>query len=245
MTDATDPLDAWRQDVWNETAAYGIADRAAAIFDRIAALEELGAQMRQDLIAHVKTSHLTAEEVAEIYWRFDKVPVAALGFTPEAVRMKATAHPYWSWRCRGCGTEIFVQSRNELQERVRAARGGSRNRGPSTLCADCRTVGFAEREAAWKVQQEQMQQRERKLRTMPYREYLQTPEWQERRKAALKRAGYKCQVCNRSRQLHTHHRTYERRGAELARDLIVLCDECHALYHGKGLLPAHEHPEAS
>ena len=71
---------------------------------------------------------------------------------------------------------------------------------------------------------------------MPYRDYLQTSEWQERRKAALKRTGYRCQVCNRGRTLHVHHRTYERRGAELASDLIVLCDECHALYHGKGLL---------
>jgi len=79
-------------------------------------------------------------------------------------------------------------------------------------------------------------ERERELRTMPYRDYLQTPEWQERRKAALKRAGYRCQVCNRGRTLHVHHRTYERRGAELASDLIDLCDECHALYHGKGLL---------
>ena len=241
MTDAADPLDAWRQDAWDETAAYGIADRAAAIFDRIAALEELGARMRQELIALVKAADLTVEEVAEIYWRFDKVPIAALGEQKE-VWAAATEYPYWSWRCQGCGAEVFVKSRSELRDRIKAARDGFRYPvlAPKNTCIDCRTTGFAEREAAWKVQHEQMQQRERKLRTMPYREYLLTPEWQERRKAALKRAGYKCQVCNRSRQLHTHHRTYERRGVELARDLIVLCDECHALYHGKGLLAAHE-----
>jgi 5-methylcytosine-specific restriction endonuclease McrA len=69
---------------------------------------------------------------------------------------------------------------------------------------------------------------------MPYREYLQTPEWQDRRRAALTRADRRCQVCNRSnRALHVHHRTYERRGAELETDLTVLCDQCHALYHGK------------
>ena len=79
-------------------------------------------------------------------------------------------------------------------------------------------------------------ERERELAAMPYREYLETPEWQARRKAALKQAGYRCQVCNRSRELHVHHRTYERRGAELPGDLTVLCDECHALYHGKGLV---------
>jgi hypothetical protein len=80
--------------------------------------------------------------------------------------------------------------------------------------------------------------RGRELAAMPYQDYLQTPEWQERRKAALRQAGSRCQVCNRSRTLHVHHRTYERRGTEMPADLTVLCDECHALFHGKGLIPA-------
>src|SRR5713226_7615857 len=81
-----------------------------------------------------------------------------------------------------------------------------------------------------------MSARERELRSMPYQEYLQTPEWRERGGDALKRACYCCQVCNRNRELHVHHRTYQRRGAELPADLIVLCEECHALCHRKGLI---------
>lgn len=81
-------------------------------------------------------------------------------------------------------------------------------------------------------------ERGRELAAMPYPDYLQTPEWQERRKIILKRAGYRCQVCNRDRSLHVHHRTYERRGVELPSDLTALCDDCHALYHDKGLLAA-------
>jgi chromosomal replication initiation ATPase DnaA len=69
------------------------------------------------------------------------------------------------------------------------------------------------------------------LRTMPYDQYLLTPEWQERRKQALLRAQYRCQVCNSTERLHVHHRTYERRGAEEAGDLTVLCRDCHELYH--------------
>jgi hypothetical protein len=76
------------------------------------------------------------------------------------------------------------------------------------------------------------------LAQMPYPEYLETPEWQQRRRIMLKHAEHRCQVCNQDRQLRVHHRTYERRGNEQPGDLIVLCDECHALYHGKGLLPA-------
>lgn len=242
VTDKPDPLDAWHQDAWDRAAPYGAPERAAAIFGRIAALEALGKQMRQELIADLEAADLTTEEVAEIYWRFDNVPMSALGEQKE-VWAAAVAYPYWSWRCEGCGAEIFIQTRAEKQRRVKA--GGETMRlnmvpGSLDLCTDCGKAEFAERSAAWHASGEQRRQRERNLRTMPYRQYLLTPEWQERRKAALSRAGYKCQVCNRSRQLHVHHRTYERRGVELARDLIVLCDECHALYHGKGLLPAHE-----
>lgn len=81
------------------------------------------------------------------------------------------------------------------------------------------------------------EERGRHLAELPYPDYLLTPEWQERRRIILKRAGYRCQVCNRDRQLHVHHRTYERRGVELPGDLTALCDECHALFHGKGLIP--------
>ncbi len=71
------------------------------------------------------------------------------------------------------------------------------------------------------------------LRTMPYREYLQTDHWQVLRKRMLKRAGYRCQLCNVEGRLHVHHRTYENRGNESYSDLIVLCPNCHAKHHDK------------
>ncbi len=70
-----------------------------------------------------------------------------------------------------------------------------------------------------------------KLKSMAYEEYLQTPEWQERRKRALKAAKYRCQVCYSKDNLNVHHRTYERLGEELPSDLTVLCYECHGLFH--------------
>ena len=74
------------------------------------------------------------------------------------------------------------------------------------------------------------------LRTMPYRDYLLTPEWLTRRAEALARANYRCQVCNRAEgELNVHHRTYERRGYEHPDDLVVLCRPCHALFHGRGV----------
>ena len=74
------------------------------------------------------------------------------------------------------------------------------------------------------------------LAAMPYDEYLKTDHWQKTSAAAKERAAHKCQVCNKYGNLHTHHRTYERRGKELPEDLIVLCATCHALFHENGKL---------
>jgi hypothetical protein len=74
--------------------------------------------------------------------------------------------------------------------------------------------------------------REQALRAMPYDEYLKTEEWQMQRQAALRRANYQCFMCRNKTKLEVHHRTYERLGAELPEDLIVLCEPCHRRHHG-------------
>jgi hypothetical protein len=79
--------------------------------------------------------------------------------------------------------------------------------------------------------------------TMPYQKYLLTRGWAKKRRQALKRAGRRCQVCNAGSGLDVHHRTYERRGAELPGDLTVLCRACHDVFHKNGqlaVLPAIE-----
>jgi len=70
--------------------------------------------------------------------------------------------------------------------------------------------------------------------TIDYLEYLQTPEWAAKRQDAIKRARYRCQVCNHGGKLHVHHRTYDRLGNEDPEDLTVLCSICHTLFHVRG-----------
>jgi hypothetical protein len=67
-----------------------------------------------------------------------------------------------------------------------------------------------------------------------YREYLRTEHWKQVRLQALEYADYSCQVCNRAGEVHVHHRTYDRLGAERPADLTVLCARCHETHHGKG-----------
>lgn len=72
---------------------------------------------------------------------------------------------------------------------------------------------------------------------MNYQTYLKSAHWQKVRRAALKRAGLRCQICNESGvQLDVHHRTYERLGNEFDSDLTVLCNSCHGKFHDR--LPA-------
>jgi len=64
-----------------------------------------------------------------------------------------------------------------------------------------------------------------------YVDYIQSDKWKRKRKIALKRAGYRCQMCNSPHSLQVHHRTYERFGNENMTDLTVVCNGCHLLFH--------------
>ncbi len=80
-------------------------------------------------------------------------------------------------------------------------------------------------------------ERLRELKAMPYqKEYLKSPEWRTRRGIKIQEAGEKCQVCGSSGRLNVHHNTYARRGNESRDDLVVLCEECHCVFHDNGKL---------
>ena len=74
--------------------------------------------------------------------------------------------------------------------------------------------------------------RQRELSELSYVEYLQTPEWDGIRRAALARAGYMCQTCAAKGKLHVHHNKYPPRGTETKLDVCVLCVPCHHKFHG-------------
>lgn len=70
------------------------------------------------------------------------------------------------------------------------------------------------------------------LRALPYAKYLRSPEWRRTRAAALLHAGHCCSLdVTHTGDLEVHHRTYDRLGAELPADLVVLCGSCHDLHH--------------
>lgn len=77
--------------------------------------------------------------------------------------------------------------------------------------------------------------------TVDYMTYLLSPEWQEKRGAALERDQHRCRLCNRRGPLEVHHRTYDRIGQERIEDLTTLCRTCHwavTQWLGQGQRPA-------
>lgn len=71
-----------------------------------------------------------------------------------------------------------------------------------------------------------------------YKNYLESKVWKEKSEATLKRAGYKCQLCGKTRAdygnslvLNAHHNIYDNKYHEKDTDLISLCQNCHEGYH--------------
>lgn len=64
-----------------------------------------------------------------------------------------------------------------------------------------------------------------------YAAYISSAKWKIKARAALDRAGHKCQRCGRTKwsaRLEVHHKTYERFKNERPEDLEVVCVACHA-----------------
>ena len=61
------------------------------------------------------------------------------------------------------------------------------------------------------------------------KEYLDSPAWEMKRNAIMKRDGYQC-VCG-AKATEVHHKTYDNIGKELLSDLVFLCKVCHERAH--------------
>lgn len=75
----------------------------------------------------------------------------------------------------------------------------------------------------------------RHIKDMKYHNFLKTPYWKAIAAHTKYKAGYRCQLCNSTDDLVTHHRTYAIHGREHAsmKELTVMCDDCHSRFHDK------------
>lgn len=172
--------------------------------------------------------------IRELYWSPDintKMLKEAFGLRQNDITLIAVKDHVMTFTCPECNQEVSrpITSKTQLKTYQQDDSMGRLYR----RCDEC----TQKRDQSFQDKQDARQRRLYELRTMPYQAYLQTPEWEETRKTHLRRARHRCQVCNAGNtQLNVHHRTYERRGNEETRDLIVLCRECHYIFHKQGKL---------
>lgn len=104
------------------------------------------------------------------------------------------------------------------------------------ICEDCDKKNYKDeikkRDEETKRRQDVANKEIQDLKSMLYKDYLETDHWKQLRKRKLRLSGYKCQICASKENLNVHHNTYENRGCEKDEDLVVLCNECHKKHHG-------------
>lgn len=207
--------------------------RLDAARQMVAQLEDALAAIKQRALDLVSATPLDDDMIVTLYWEFeDLIPTKALGAFHQMSEVLKERCP-WTYPCGSCGAEQRVTSRTQLKALQRPARSYERPK-ECDQCAERRRERDSDR---FERDRAAYRSRLRELKTMPYQQYLDSPEWKERRAARLKAAGYACQVCNgRNKVLNVHHRTYIRRGEEYARDLVVLCQDCHHMFHRNGSL---------
>ena len=70
-----------------------------------------------------------------------------------------------------------------------------------------------------------------KIRDVPYKVYIVSRIWKERRDRMVESQCKKCEICNSTENLNVHHNNYKTRGEEEDTDLIVVCRSCHKEFH--------------
>lgn len=214
--------------------------RLDEIRTHIADLEAWVAQAKQNLAEEAERGLRTAptddqqlELATQIYWFYEDIPSSvvytALNVNGNTIK-DVLPDVYVTVPCRGCKAPIQASptSRSNLKEL---------RRGVHYLrCPKCEAARA--KESAGYDKQERLRVAANRaaiavLKAMPYSLYLKTPHWQNIRQQMLRRARFRCQLCNSGGVLNVHHRTYERRGEEDYKDLVVLCQDCHSKFHHK------------
>ena len=73
---------------------------------------------------------------------------------------------------------------------------------------------------------------------MSYPDYLKTDHWKAiRLKIYQAQLNPKCAICDSTKELNIHHKTYDNLWRETSFDLVILCRGCHEYWHkhSKGL----------
>lgn len=143
-----------------------------------------------------------------------------------------TITPYLCVNCRANLDEYIAEFENqETQRRVEVLRQNKQHE-ISLLVGDVKGMPA---KRFWALQSHVSSESIKRLKEMPYQEFLDTIYWEVVRKYVLWKRKYRCELCGENGELNVHHKSYDYRGEEYnhLEDLIVLCQPCHAKFHDK------------
>jgi len=204
---------------------------------------------RGALWSHIVATGLLVEDSLELranlislFAQVDEIPISwldhAFGVNGREAWAIAQTEPIFLFWCLDCNEQIHSKGpmhMRRLKRELEALRSSSVGELVSTalLCDYCTELRLQIHNEEQRLRRLARQARTAQLRKMPFAEYRVQPEWQARRTATLARAGYRCQVCaEHDDRLDVHHNSYERYGDEDPFDLVVVCAQCHELFHG-------------
>lgn len=133
-------------------------------------------------------------------------------------------------KCTICNEDIYedVRNRTDFNNVIKNKHYYYGINKDPFICNKCEEKN---KKTQYQKEQEEKNKNITNLKSMPYKDYLQTDHWKTLRKRKLKQARYKCQICSSKEDLNVHHNTYENRGCEEDEDLVVLCKQCHEKFH--------------
>lgn len=168
------------------------------------------------------------EDLTYIYWNVPEISTSTLAKAVGETSIFRFLHDDHinpkEKECTECGETIEIKSKSKYDD----------VKDKDLTCKKCVKIKNIDSDNRHKERQKIYWARREELKTMPYKKYLKTKEWNETRAQHLEEIGYKCQLCNQGdKTIDIHHRTYERRGEEKYTDLFGLCRPCHSKHHNK------------
>ena len=213
---------------------------------------EAARRMHQDnrgaLWTHLVSTGLLVEDALELranlislFAQIDEIPISwldhAFGVNGREAWAIAQTEPIFLFWCLSCQEQIHPKGPMHMRrlkrglEVIRNCRVGEMV-STALMCGGCTEFRLHQHNEECRTARLAQQARTAQLYKVGAK-YMEQPEWQQRRRQALARAGYKCQACSRrDTTLDVHHNSYQNYGDERPEDLVVLCRSCHQKFHG-------------
>jgi hypothetical protein len=215
-------------------AIFATVEKIHRAEKRLAALREQVAQEARAL-AEISDKRVRIEAGFYAYWFAPEVPATdiAMGATgrPHPGKLLKLAGPVSvGMPCDRCREDLPIRSRSHMKEVLEQARSGlSSLLRYRLVCIPCQNALQEEALNDRMAECDAWEARQRELAKLSYAEYLQTPEFEERRDLHLwwlsdRMHALECETCNADTALGMYHKCSGEGGG--FGDTILLCTSC-------------------